>query len=181
MFSVVCIGLFVAGLVVFLQKGSAPAAPAGGGSAQGSAGSAAGSADAGSAGSGSAAPAIPAGMLLVKRADGTPWFYVDARPVSLAAFRSVFADHKQAGGIEEPVVSLKYDEARSYARTKGGRLLRSDEWDAARDTPGFQDSPALLEWVESPEGKRTVRQKDKTETRADKEYKDVTFRMAKDI
>ncbi len=182
MFSLACIGLFVAGLVVFLQKGDSAAAP-GGGSAQGS-GSAEpiGSAGSAAAGSGSAAaPAIPAGMLLVKKPDGTPWLYVDAKPVSLAQFRAVFADHKQPGGIEEPVVMLKYDEARSYARTKGGRLLRSDEWDAARDTPGFQDSPALLEWVESPEGKRTVRQKDKTETRADKDYKDVTFRMAKDI
>jgi serine/threonine-protein kinase len=182
MFSLACVGLFVAGLVVFLQKGSQPAAPPAAGSGSAQVGSVIGSAGSAAAGSGSAAgPAVPAGMLLVKKADGTPWFYVDQKPVSLAEFRAVFADHKQPGGIEEPVVMLKYDEARSYARTKGGRLLRSDEWDAARDTPGFSDSPALLEWVESPEGKRTVRQKDKTETRADKDYKDVTFRMAKDI
>jgi hypothetical protein len=35
--------------------------------------------------------------------------------------------------------------------------------------------------VESPEGQRQVRQHGKTETRADKEHKDVTFRMARDI
>ena len=40
----------------------------------------------------------------------------------------------------------------------------------------------LFEWVESPEGKRIVRQRGKpAQLRPDKDQKDITFRMAKDI
>ncbi len=176
--SVLSVGLFVAGLVVYLQRDTSPA-------------TASPPPDKGSGSRGATQPPstdasvalkAPAGMILVKRPNGTQ-FAVDAQPVTVAAFRTVFADHKQPGGQDDPVISIKYDEARSFARTKGNRLVRSDEWEWASTTPGVTVSPAgLLEWVEPGDDKRNVRQHGKAEARADgKEYKDVTFRMARDI
>lgn len=152
-----CVALFVAGLVVYMQRDVPPPPPDKTGTA----------------------PAPPPGMLLVTRPDGTPWLYVDARPVSAGAFRTVFADH--AGSGDEPVVLISYDQARSYAGTRDRRLLRGDEWNAAAELPAFVVADGLAEWVESPEGKREVRKKGKTEVRPDGPQKDVTFRMAKDI
>jgi serine/threonine-protein kinase len=166
----VCIALFVAGLVVYLRSdGAAATGPTGSASPR----------DAGSAAS-DAEPTPPSDMLLVRRRDGTPWFYVDARPVSLAAFRTLFARHEQAGDPDDAAVMVSYNEARSYAKTRGGRLLTSDEWDAAASTPGFRVSGELLEWIESPDDKaKVVRQHGKSLTRSDQPQKDVTFRMAK--
>jgi len=59
--------------------------------------------------------------------------------------------------------------------------LRSDEWNAASTTPGVITHDGVLEWVESPEGKRTVRQHGKTLVRPDNPQKDVSFRVAKDL
>ncbi len=158
-FSALCVALFVAGLVVYLQRDTTPPAP--------------------QTGSGSASPVPPAGMLLVIKPDGTPWLFVDQKPVSAAAFRTVFADH--AGSGDDPVTMISYDQARSYAGTRGGRLLRGDEWDAAAALPGFSAADGLSEWVESPEGKREVKKKGGGGVRPDGPQKDVTFRMAKDI
>jgi hypothetical protein len=152
-----CVALFVAGLVVYLQR------PDGGAAAD------------------KPGPATPTGMFMIRHSDGSPWLLVDQKPVSAAAYRQVFADHQQPGGPDDPVVWVSYDQARSFARTRGGRLLRDNEWEAAAAEPGFVASDALVEWVESPEGKRTVRGRGKTAVRPDKEQKDVTFRMARDI
>jgi formylglycine-generating enzyme required for sulfatase activity len=142
--------VFVAGLVVYLRRGDAPDATAGAGD-----------------------------TVLVRKRDGTPWFYVDARPVSAAAFRQVFADHTQPAGPGGAVVMVSYTQARSYAQTRGGRLLSGDEWDSAVNTPGVQPGE-LLEWIESPDANnRTVRQRGKTAVRPDDAQPDVTFRMAK--
>ena len=177
MFSLVCLGLFVAGLVVYLQRGeSAEATPPTTGSGSGAVVTPLDPplADA-------APPIAPAGMILVKKADGSPWFYADANVVTAAQYRSVFADHKQGGKPEDAVVNIKYDEARSYARTKGGRLLRAAEWDAASTTPGFISTDGLLEWVEPGADKVNAKKHGKGEVRPDGAQKDVTFRMAKDI
>jgi len=171
------IAVFVAGLVVYLQHGNDADAttgktdpdPGGGGAGTGSTGSA------------DTAPHVPYGMVLVHHPDGTPWFYVGDKPVTAGAFRELFAKHEQPGVSGDAVVMVTYDGARSYAQTQGGRLLRSDEWDRATVTPGVVVVDGLYEWVESPEGKRVVRQHGKNETRPDKEQKDVTFRMAKDL
>jgi formylglycine-generating enzyme required for sulfatase activity len=121
-------------------------------------------------------------MVLVHKADGTPWFYVDPRPVTVASFRQLFGTHEQAGVPEDAVVMVSYNEARSYAKTRGGRLLTSDEWDSAATTPGFRVSGDLLEWVESPdENTKVVRQRGKSLVRLDKPQNDVTFRMAKQL
>jgi serine/threonine-protein kinase len=150
----VCIAVFVAGLVVFLRRG----------------------------GDGSAI-STPSDMVLVRKPDGTPLFLVDARPITVAAFRQLFARHEQAGArADDPVVLISYTEARSYAQTRGGRLLTSAEWDVAAATPGFQVSGAVLEWVESPdENDKVVRQRGKSAVRSDKPQNDVTFRMAKPL
>jgi eukaryotic-like serine/threonine-protein kinase len=156
----VCIALFVAGLVVYLRRGDGPA-----GSAT------------------STAPAPAGGAVLVHKSDGTPWFLVDARPVSDAAFRQVFADHAQPAAAGGAVVMVSYNDARAYASTRGGKLLTADEWDAALSTPGVQPAGDLLEWVDSPEGSdektKLVRQGGKSQPRPDQAQPDVTFRVRK--
>jgi serine/threonine-protein kinase len=177
-FSLLCMALFVAGLVVYLQRGgsetAAPATP-GSGSTTGS-----GSAVSVTPPDASAAPKPPAGMIAVKLADGTQVF-VDAQPVTADRFKKVFADHKQPGKPDDVVINIKYDEAQAFARTSNGRLLRMAEWTAASTTPGFISIDGMWEWVESPKEARTVVQHGKSQPRPDKEHKDVTFRMAQDI
>lgn len=153
-----CVALFVTGLVMYLQRTPRGAA---------SSGLPAGS---------------PAGMLLVKKPDGTPWFYADARPLTVAAYREVFQQHVQDGTPADAVVMISYTEARSYAVTHGGRLLTREEWDAAAGTPGLDLPAGLHEWVESPEEKaKTIRARGATMTRSDKRYPDVTFRTARSL
>jgi serine/threonine-protein kinase len=174
-FSLLCLALFVAGLVVYLQRdtSSAPSTPATPGS--GSSGSAITAVS-----DAPAAPQLPDGMILVKLPDGRQLF-VDKQPVSVARFAKVFHDHKQPGKPDDPVVLIKYDEAQAFARTSSGRLLRAAEWTAASTTPGFIAVDGLWEWVESPKENRTVVQHGKSQPRPDKEQKDVTFRMAVDV
>ncbi len=163
------VGLFAGGLIVFVMNRDAGATvvpTVGSGSGSGS-------------GSG-AVKAPPAGMLVVKMPTGS--LYVDAQPVSIAAFQTLFPKHVQAGKPTDAVTGVSYTEVRSYVETKGGRLMTSAEWDAAANTAGFVVTDKVLEWVDSPdEKKRTVRQHGKTEVRPDKEHPDVTFRMAKDL
>ncbi len=170
------IALFAAGLVVYLRRDPGAAAitdPSGSGSAP---------ADAGVTSPDAGAAALPSGMLLVRKSDGTPWFYADARPVSVATYREMFSKHDQAGKADDAVVNVSYTEAKSYVRTRGGRLLTSDEWERAAVTPGFTVKDAFFEWIDSPEEKKkTVRTHGKTLTRPDARQKDVTFRMAKDL
>jgi eukaryotic-like serine/threonine-protein kinase len=178
-FSVLSLGLFIAGLVAYMQRAPAPTEGAKAGSGSGSA-------------SGpvvtpivdarpSATATAPTGMLLVTHENGTA-FAIDEKPVTVAAYKTVFSDHKQAGSADDPVTNITYDKARSYAKSQGRRLVRPDEWTRASTQTGFMVSPAgLLEWVESPEGKRSVVQHGKSEVRPDSPYKDVTFRMAKDL
>ena len=171
-----CIALFVAGLVVYLRR-----------SDDGSASGPSTSATPRDAApplldTATARPGPPIGMLVVKKADGAPWFYADTQPTAVAAFRRVFASHDQPGKPADPVVMVSYNEARSFAKTRGGRLLTSDEWTAASVTPGFVVADGLLEWVDSPEEtKKIVRQHGKSLIRPDAPQKDVTFRMAKDL
>jgi eukaryotic-like serine/threonine-protein kinase len=177
--SLLSIGLFVAGLVVYMQSGDLPAETAR------DAGVATEAGDAGATAvvpADAAVPTAPPGMILVTRDDGST-FAVDDKPVTLGDYRAVFADHKQMGGPDDPVTGIKYDDARAFARTKGRRLVRSDEWLSASTKPGFMVSPqGLLEWVEPLDDKVNVRQHGKALAREKtKGHKDVTFRMVKDI
>jgi serine/threonine protein kinase len=174
MISLASLAVFVAGLVAYLSRGDtpAPAPPPNTGSGS--------SASSGSGSAGGSAATAPAGMVAVKKPNGSPWFFVDEKPVTATAFKQVFAEHQQPQGASDAVVMVSYDAARSYATTRGGRLLRSDEWDAATTSAGVVVADGVYEWVESPEGKRTVRQHGKTTVRPDKEQRDVTFRVARD-
>jgi len=174
-----CLALFVAGLVTYLTRGDAPAKP-GTGSGSGSGSSGFSVVDK-TADGGTAIDPKASTMVLVKHPDGSPWFLVDEAPVPAALYKKLFSTHEQPGDPNAPVVQVSYDGARSYASTRGGRLLRSDEWDAATTTPGVVVADGVFEWVESPEGKRTVRQHGKTLVRPDAAQKDVTFRVAKDL
>ncbi|MEP6865949.1 MAG: serine/threonine-protein kinase [Deltaproteobacteria bacterium] len=174
-----CLALFVAGLVTFLTR-SEPPAKAGTLTGSGSGSSGYAVVDK-TADGGAPIDRKPATMTLVKHADGTPWFLVDEAPVPAALYKKLFSTHEQPGDPNAPVVEVSYDGARSYASTRGGRLLRSDEWDAATTTPGVVVADGIFEWVESPEGKRAVRQHGKTLVRPDAAQKDVTFRVAKDL
>jgi serine/threonine-protein kinase len=159
----VCIAVFVAGVVVYLRR--AGDGPRGRGPATSGASGASGSSG---------------GMVLVRKPDGTPWFLVDPRPVSAAAFHQLFTAHDQPGDPGAPVVMVSYNEARSYAQTRGGWLLKSEQWDSAATTSGVQVSSDLYEWIESPdENVKMVRQRGRSQTRRDEPQHDVTFRMAK--
>ncbi|HEY5948470.1 MAG TPA: serine/threonine-protein kinase, partial [Kofleriaceae bacterium] len=174
-FTLLCTAFFIAGLVVYLQRGGSDASaitPTPGSGSTGS--SAIVTPDA------AVVAKVPDGMILVKLADGSK-LYVDAQPVSADRFRKVFADHKQAGKPDDAVTMVKYDEAQAFARTSNGRLLRAAEWTAASTTPGFISIDGMWEWVESPKEARTVVQHGKSQNRPDKEQKDVTFRMAVDV
>ena len=166
-----CIALFVAGLVVYLRRAQAPEP-----GADPPPKDAAVAADA-------APSTVPQGMLLVTRKDGTK-FYADIRPVSVKSFQSVFQSHKQTGSPDDPVVMVSYADARAYANTRNGRLLTSEDWDAASTVEGFVVSTPtkLYEWVDSPpEQDKTIRLHGVKETRPDAKYKDVTFRMARNV
>jgi serine/threonine protein kinase len=197
--TVLAAAVLIAGVVVYLARrpaGDPGRAPDRAGSALGSAGSGAGpgnSAGTGSAG-GSAAirpppptPAAPAGMVLVLDAAGKPAFFVDAAPVPGRDYAAMFASHKVAKGMEaKPVTGVSYVGARSYAQTKGGRLLTSAEYDRALATPGVLPPPAgVFEWIdqggEPAAGGPVVRAVGKRETRTAKAPKDVTFRSARSV
>ncbi|MCW5808536.1 MAG: protein kinase [Deltaproteobacteria bacterium] len=164
-----CLATFVAGLVVYLRRDTGPSAGATTPPPRDAASSA------------TDADPPPAGMIPVKRANGTPMFYVDPRPVTVAAFREVFARHEQSDAADAPVTNVTYTEARSYAKTRRGRLLTKEEWDVAVVASGVVVQDGLFEWVDSPDEKqKTVRFHGKTDTRPDAKQKDVTFRMARD-
>jgi hypothetical protein len=170
----VCIALFVAGLVVFLRRD-------GGGSANGNPGPAPPRDAGATTAADSAITDPPSDMVLVRNSDGTPLFLVDARPITVAAFRQVFEKHEQGGSADgDPVVLVSYTEARSYAKTRGGRLLTSAEWESAAATPGFQVAGDLFEWVDTADEKnKVVRQRGRSVIRSDGAQNDITFRMAK--
>jgi serine/threonine protein kinase len=136
-----------------------------------------------------ARPTAPPGMVLIDKPDGTPWLFVDARPVTHAAFVKVFPKHRKpaAGKGERPVTAVAYTFARAYAQSTGKRLLRPDEWDAAAATTGVQVDSAAWEWVDAAgDGKhgkdaRRVMAPGRTQSRAAGAHNDVTFRLAQDL
>ena len=81
----------------------------------------------------------PAGMLLVKRPDGSAWFYVDAQPVTP---RDVSRGVRRARAGRHPrrrrSSTSRTRRRRSYALTQGGRLLTDDEWDGRRGHAGVR-------------------------------------------
>ncbi len=137
-------------------------------------------------------PTPPAGMVLVLRPDGTPWLFVDARPVTHGAYARLFPKQKKPSPKldAQPVTSVAYNFARAYASGAGMRLLRASEYDAALAAAGVEPTPAgMFEWVapddpdadEKKGDKKLVRAGAKQASRAQTGHKDVTFRLAADV
>jgi hypothetical protein len=135
-------------------------------------------------------PIPPNGMILVKRADNTPWFFVDQKPVSHAEYSVIFRDHKKPGGAQtKAVTGVAFTFARAFATSSAKRLLRADEWEGARATIGFESAgDTLWEWVDDDDAASEQHsvittgpsgiKKGRRQSRA---HGDVTFRMARDL
>ena len=127
----------------------------------------------------------PAGMLLVRKPDGTPWFFAAERTVTVTQLRQAFPHlGKRAKGAstdDSNVVDVPYTAARSYATANHARLLTEAEWDAATSTPGFVTAVGQFEWVESATKLKNARKPGGSEQRADRGFPDVTFRLAQDL
>jgi serine/threonine-protein kinase len=133
------------------------------------------------------APAVDphAGMLAVARASGKA-LWVDRLPVANRAYAELTRGHRYAPeDADKPVVGVSFEAARAYARARGRRLLRPDEWPAARDTLGFIPAGMRIwEWVDdgAPGAKeRPVwRVPDERARKKAAGERDVTFRLALD-
>lgn len=56
----------------------------------------------------------------------------------------------EPGAEDEPVTHVDLDDARAYARWRGGRLPTEDEWQVAADDPNFvRREPMVWNWTES--------------------------------
>ncbi len=125
----------------------------------------------------------PEGFLLVKKPDGVPAFFVARLPVSKKDFGQPSKKHD---GLD-PAVELSYEEARAYARQKGGRMMTTAEWDLAVVTEGFAPAGVnIWEWVDDGIRDTKVRQIRRAPSGAAtresfKDYKDVTFRVVRDL
>jgi len=179
------VALFVVGLIVYLSRGQGST---GAGTGSGSATGSAVVIDAGpppvDAAVAPPRPTAPDGMVLVVKPDGTPWFFVDARPVTAADYAKAFPKLKKpaAAIATQPVVNAPYNFAKAYAQTAGKRLLTEAEWDAAVITTGVIASPAQFEWVAPATGKEApVKAPGKAAKRPLAGQKDVTFRLAGDL
>ena len=129
-------------------------------------------------------PTAPDGMVLVLRADGTPWLFVDARPVTAREWAKGFPKLKapKAAALELPVVNAPYNFAKAYAQTVGKRLLTDAEWQAAIATSGVVASPTMFEWIAPAVGKQApVRAPGKQAQRALAGGADVTVRLGRDL
>ena len=123
-------------------------------------------------------------MVLVVRADGAPWVFVDARPVTAGDYAKAFPKLKppKATAADQPVTGAPYNFAKAYAQTVGKRLLADAEWQAAVTTPGVITSPSMFEWIAPAVGKQApVRALGKAATRTLSGHKDVTIRLGRDL
>jgi hypothetical protein len=131
-------------------------------------------------------PAVPEGMLLVASGDLEKPFWVGRVAVTNAEFAAWKLSHTFAPkDADRPVTGVAYDYAVAYARSKGGRLVRAEEWDSAIMTPQFTPpGMKLWEWVDEGDGDRKVRAvrgvNQRDEFRKAAGDASVTFRLAID-
>lgn len=135
-------------------------------------------------------PVAPAGMLLVRKPDGSPWLFVAVAPVSHGEYAAVRPQEKQPQKRKklnaQPVIQVAYAQAASYAQEKGARLPTPDEWAAAAVAAGFKPAGKLAEWVDDgsvgQQAARAIRTyPDKAEKLRPGPHANVTFRLAKDL
>ncbi len=132
-------------------------------------------------------PAPPEGMLLVRDAAGKPSFFVDRLPVSHRQYAELFDNFKHSrGNADRPVTRISFEEARTYAKLRGTRLVRVDERQPALDTLGFVPAGmSTWEWVDDGAASsklRPVRRvNDGKARRKPGGDKNTTFRLAQDL
>jgi serine/threonine-protein kinase len=128
----------------------------------------------------------PLGMLLVPGAGARAAFWVDRAPISNKSYAEFFPKHRYAKkDAERPVVGVSFEYAQAYARFRGKRLVRVDEFDAAAEVASFVPAGMkLFEWVDDDGAtgpSRTARgvsgRRVKKKASGDGT---VTFRLAKD-
>jgi eukaryotic-like serine/threonine-protein kinase len=136
-------------------------------------------------------PEPPEDMFLLKRPDGSPWLFVARAPVSQAQYtgaqQGVEPPKPRGKKQSQPVLSVSYADAESFAAARGMRLLAPDEWAAAAASDGF--TPAgngLWEWVDDGtrgvQAPRAVRgHPDRAEKMRPAAHANVTFRLARDL
>jgi serine/threonine-protein kinase len=168
---------FVAGLGLLLL-GPMPTPPGAGGLAADGGVPAAPIADAAPP----ARPEAPPGMILVADHRGRPLFFVDAVPVTAGAYAEVFVTRRRKLSRKtaaRPVADGSLERAGAYAKARGRRLLRAQEWAWATATLGVTAKEASLwEWVEDGSVRRPP---DRSATRRPDGHPDVTFRLAADL
>jgi hypothetical protein len=128
---------------------------------------------------------IPAGMLVIRHADGSPWFLVDKRPVSNSEYAAMFPSHDAGNHTDEQSVTrISYRYARSYAEAKGRRLPTAEEWRRAAEQPEFISPDGLWEWVAPDDDAggdtRPVQSPAGSAGRSAAGGKDIGFRLARD-
>jgi eukaryotic-like serine/threonine-protein kinase len=138
-------------------------------------------------------PTPPEGMLLVRRQNGAPWLFVARAPVSAGQFAEAHPDEpdrpepRNKRQAAQPVVSVSYADAESFAAGRGMRLPTPDEWAAAAATEGFEPAgKTLWEWVDDgTRGVQALRAVRGQPERADRmrpvAHANVSFRLARDL
>jgi hypothetical protein len=130
----------------------------------------------------------PTGMLLVKDGLGRPQFFVDRAVVTNAAYHDWLPSYRfKASDADRPVVGVPYDMAAQYATSRGKRLLRVSEWQAALDTPNFVPAGMLVwEWIDDASSSAAPDRAVRAVNGGEKRIKStgdpsVTFRLAQDL
>jgi serine/threonine-protein kinase len=136
-------------------------------------------------------PIAPTGMLLIRYPDGRPRAFVDARAVSWADIAEQLKKVRKPSWAEpkEPATKVSWEQAQSFARARGKRLVRTEEWEAAAKVEGFVPAgKTLWEWIDDGGGEtRPMRSVHSVSTvkplsqRPPKGHSDVAFRLAKDL
>jgi len=128
----------------------------------------------------------PKNMLLVRKPDGSAWFFVDKRPVRHGEYAAAFPRRKSSNPRRnsKPVTNVSFPHAESFARANGKRLLRPAEWDAVAKAKDIELTARLWEWVDDGTS-GSVQAVRKGSNQAAKRQKagqrDVTFRLAMDL
>jgi serine/threonine-protein kinase len=135
-------------------------------------------------------PEPPAGMVLVTKDDGSPWFFAKIVPVTYGEYSKIFPRQKKPSKSkrtnDRTVTEVAYKYAVEYASTIDMRLLTAAEWERAAKTEGFKPAGGKLwEWVDDGttgiSAPRSVRRGDKAAKRKPNAYRDVTFRLGVDL
>ena len=132
-----------------------------------------------------APPEPPDDMLYVPPLAGMRGFFVDRAAVTNAAYAEKVKAHRYAKALgDRPVTGASFAQAQAYARKRGKRLLRTDEWDRALAADRF--APAgmrIWEWVDDgvPSAReRHVRKGGESGHRPPAGRPDIGFRLALD-